>query len=38
MQEDKPPIFTTWNQLYAFVIGVFIVLVVLLYFFTSYFS
>jgi len=37
-ENDKIPLFKSWRQWYAFVIGVLIVLVILFYFFTKYFA
>ncbi len=36
--EDKPPILKSWNSLYALVFINLVVLVVLFYLFTEYFS
>ncbi len=38
MPQENPPILKTWNNLYALVIGVLVVVIVLLYFFTKYFE
>jgi len=35
---DKPPIFKSWNQMYIFVFGHLIFLIILFYLFTTYFS
>ncbi len=37
-ENDKIPLFKSWRQWYAFVIGVLIVLVILFYFFTKSFA
>lgn len=37
-QQDKPPIFSSWRNMYIFVFGQLIVLIVFLYLFTKYFS
>jgi hypothetical protein len=36
--EEKPPFFSSWNKLYALVIGELVVLVLLFYLFTQAFS
>jgi hypothetical protein len=36
--QDKPPIFNSWRNMYIFVFGQLIVLIVFLYLFTKYFS
>jgi hypothetical protein len=36
--EEKPPIFKNWKRVYAFVLAVFVVLVILFYAFTVTFS
>lgn len=33
-----PPVFKTWNRLYAFVLGFFVFLVLLFYLFTKWFE
>jgi len=35
---DPPPFFRTWNRMYAFVLGVFVLLVILFYLFTKWFA
>jgi len=35
---DKPPFFKSWKQIYGFVLAVFLIIVILLYFFTIIFS
>lgn len=37
-QDDKPPIFRTWNQMYAFVLLLHAVIIFLFYLFTQYYS
>lgn len=37
-QTEPPPILGSWKNMYAFVIGQLIVLIVLFYLFTKYFS
>jgi len=37
-QEDLPPFFKSWNQLYGFVIGQLLFLIVAFYFFTKIFE
>ena len=34
-REDPPPFFRTWPAMYAFVLGIFVALVILLYLFTK---
>lgn len=36
--KDKPPVFKSWKQMYAFVLGAFATLVILFYIFTITFS
>lgn len=38
VQESKPPIFSSWNKLYAFVFGELVLLVVIFYLFTKAFE
>jgi hypothetical protein len=38
MTEEKPPILKTWNNLYALVISVLIILIVVFYLFTKHFE
>jgi len=35
---EKPPFFSSWNRLYAFVLGFFVLLVVLFYIFTKWYE
>lgn len=35
---DPPPFFKSWGRLYAFVIGFFVLLVILFYLFTKWFE
>jgi uncharacterized membrane protein YvbJ len=37
-QDDKIPIFKKWSRWYAFVIWFLVLLIILFYFFTKYFS
>lgn len=37
-ESEKVPLFRTWTQWYGFVIGFLVVLIVLFYLFTKYFS
>jgi hypothetical protein len=37
-QEEKPPIFGSWNKIYAIVLGNLVLLIILFYLFTKYFS
>ncbi len=37
-QEEKSPILGSWRNVYALVIGVLVVVIISLYFFTSYFK
>lgn len=36
--EDSPPVFRTWNQLYAFVLVLHIIIIALFALFTAYYS
>lgn len=38
MTEEKPPILKSWRNVYAFVIGNLLVVIVLFYLFTKYFE
>lgn len=38
LNEDKPPIFKTWNQMYAFVLALHVVIIGLFYWFTKAFA
>jgi len=38
MQEDKPPLFATWNTWYLFVLGFLLLQVILFTLFTNYFA
>lgn len=38
MEGDKPPIFKTWNQLYALVLGCHVVIILLTLWISKYFS
>lgn len=38
MHQDKPPLFHSWPQWYIFIIAWLLVLIVLFYLFTKYFS
>ena len=38
VEEDKPPIFRSWNQLYAFVLVMHAIIILLFYLFTHHYS
>ena len=38
IKEDRPPIFKSWNRLYAFVLSTLVALVILFYIFTKAFE
>jgi hypothetical protein len=38
MEEEKPPILKTWINVYSLVIGLFIAIIIILYFFTKNFE
>ncbi|HYG17198.1 MAG TPA: hypothetical protein VEC12_15685 [Bacteroidia bacterium] len=37
-EEENPPILKTWNNVYALVVGVLVVVIISLYIFTQYFE
>jgi hypothetical protein len=38
MNEEKPPILKTWNNVYSLLIGVLVAVIIGMYFFTQYFK
>jgi len=38
VEDDKPPLFGSWNKLYAFVFSFLVILVILFYVFTKAFE